>query len=861
MKRAWIAAAAGALLCVAGLGAWSLESKGAGSFEESQALAAGARASARGGAAMQNQAPVLKVPASARQGAPAVFRLSESMVRAALADGTLLVELPGGIRYPVRMVGWRTPWKGRWTAIGKVATRVGMQSMVLTFGGHDVFGVLPLPDGSQLSIVTSRDVTRIAPAGNLIPPGHTGIGNSDMPVPPRRAKQGRVRMAAARRMPVADDDASGDVRIDLLGLYSDELVALRGSVETAETEVVQQVAAANQAHADSGTGVQFELKGMKEVEVAAGTLNRPVLDSITEEQLEGDLRDQLGADLVFLVRPYTEGDPSCGIAWLNGDNLGTEFDPRYGYAVINVDPCSPWVLPHELGHNMGSSHDRETATAADGSISYGAFPWSFGYRQGGEAGFATVMAYSEYDMPRIGYFSNPGSIACGAACGIDGLADNVRSLRATASSVASFRGTPGSALIADAGRVEPMQGETAEIEVPVRLSGVAPAGGLAFEVEVVGGSAEAGVDYSIPETHALQIAPGEREAYFPITIIGDDAEEGDETVFLRLHSVDGTVVEDADAVATIVDDDPRIVVEGRAMFPAGAEAPTGSFQLLFTGVDGTSDSARWVTVSPPDFAYSVPTAKSALVSMYPFSLPEPFVAAPMNLGLVDGRVEADLRVYVGMRVAFTLSLPEGGSALTGSVPVSVEEGLEGIGVIGTYGFGLQPGESASLLVMPGAIINIKATPPAPYQPYWFRAPSLQGDLEQPIVLSTLPSLVFWGGEDRREYEENVESVFGLSAPAPPGGVTIVYSSHSGTALAGKDFQAADHVEVTIPEGEKGAYGRANVIDDPLFEPTEDFVIAIDSVTGASPTVPAMQVVIQDNDARTGGRGQRQTLPP
>ena len=172
MKRAWIAAAAGALLCVAGLGAWSLESKGAGSFEESQALAAGARASARGGAAMQNQAPVLKVPASARQGAPAVFRLSESMVRAALADGTLLVELPGGIRYPVRMVGWRTPWKGRWTAIGKVATRVGMQSMVLTFGGHDVFGVLPLPDGSQLSIVTSRDVTRIAPAGNLIPPGH-----------------------------------------------------------------------------------------------------------------------------------------------------------------------------------------------------------------------------------------------------------------------------------------------------------------------------------------------------------------------------------------------------------------------------------------------------------------------------------------------------------------------------------------------------------------------------------------------------------------------------------------------------------------------------------------------------------------
>lgn len=860
MKRVVGVAALAALLCVAGWGGWNLT---AGLRAQPGQTARPPEISGTASAATSEPtAPAhsLVVPALDDATRPVPLQLTESMLRNAVEAGTLLVTHPGGERYPVRSLRGREEPAGRWSVIGTVATRLGPQSMILTFGGHDVFGVLPLPDGSQLTISTTRRVTGIAPAGGMIPPGHSSAGSTDMLLPPKRPKS-RVGMPHALAAPAlaAAADAGTEVTIDLLGLYSDNLVTLRGSVEAAETEVINQVAVANQSHVDSDTHVRFALKGMKQVQVDPEIYNTPLVESMLDEQMEEALRDELGADLVFLLRPHVEGDGSCGVAWLNGDNLGTEFDPAYGYSVINVGPCSPWVLPHELGHNMGSSHDRETATASDGSVTYGAFPWSFGFRRGGDAGFATIMAYSDYDKPRIGYFSDPGSMACGEPCGADGLADNVRSLKAMAPAIAAFRGTPGTVSLADAARVEPVGGDTTTIGVPIRLSGAAPEGGLRFRVDVTGGTASAGLDFALDGSSEVELAAGEREVLFPVTIIGDDDEEGDETVTLELVALDDTTIEDGNAVMTIVDDDPRTLVRGRAVFPEGTDPPETGFQMLFQGIDGIADSNLWIDVGPPDFSYSVPVARNSVVRFSAFLLPEPFVSAPVKLGLVDSTVEANLPLEIGMRVSGTIMLPEGGTEIDGNFNFSVEEALEGVGPIASHNFGLSPGDTYSVLVMPGAIVNIEATPPAPYQPYWFRMPRMQGDLEHDVVLSTQPSLVVWGGEFSHEYETTA-SVIALSAPAPAGGVTVTYSNHSGTAVAGEDFAPADHVALTIPEGSKGINFDLGLLHDNRYEPTEYFKVAVDEVQGATPTVPAMRVVIEDNDAHTGGPAQKQRAP-
>ena len=146
-------------------------------------------------------------------------------------------------------------------------------------------------------------------------------------------------------------------------------------------------------------------------------------------------RDTFNADQVSLIE--ASGN-YCGIAYLM-NNVSSGFE-AWAFSVVHRS-CATGNLTfgHELGHNLGSHHDRLNAGSTP------AYPYSYGY-QAPDRAFRTVMAYNcSGGCPRIQAFSNPGILSGGQPIGIDyeadpaNPADNTRSINNTAYIFSNFR--------------------------------------------------------------------------------------------------------------------------------------------------------------------------------------------------------------------------------------------------------------------------------------------------------------------------------------------------------------------------------------------------------------------------------------
>lgn len=130
--------------------------------------------------------------------------------------------------------------------------------------------------------------------------------------------------------------------------------------------------------------------------------------------------------------------------------LGTPGDPFNavnGFSVVDF-----WYLSsnstfsHEIGHNLGCTHDREHARTVDGSVPQGIYAYSYGYRFNGKDNkqYRTIMAYAPGNV--LPYFSNPNltawspiSTPVGAALGRSNQAYNALTITQNAAEVASYR--------------------------------------------------------------------------------------------------------------------------------------------------------------------------------------------------------------------------------------------------------------------------------------------------------------------------------------------------------------------------------------------------------------------------------------
>jgi hypothetical protein len=820
------------------------------------------------------------------------------MARQAMREGTLRVTLPDGSRYPVRMEGQSTDAAGRWSVVGRVSTAIGGQAMVLTFGPDAVFGVLPTPSGHAMQIITGPGGrTSVVPAGGLSSDGKPmRSGASDFRVPEAAITDALLRAEAPSkphdlratgaqvdrvaplatpglsasasfsqvRGPIVPPVQTTPVEIKVLAMYSGDLVTLRGSVSAAETEVANLFAIANQAHIDSGSRVRLAMVGLQRVDLAASLTNDEVLTTLTSTyppvDVEG-MRDTYEADLAAYIRPVTEGDSTCGASWLNGAGYrgNSYLQAIHGYVVADVAPCGVYALAHHLGHAMGAAHDRQAQTTADGSVLHGAYAFSFAERT---STFSTIMA-DPGDTQWLGRFSSPDPTGCnGAPCGVADRIDNVRTFNLMAPAIAAFRGPKDTAWIADAQFGEDRYHM---LYVPVRISMPAPPEGLELTVTVGGGTATPQEDY-FQENWSARFLGGERETFVPLHLRDDTTIEGAETVPIHLSGPAGVVISNSDAVGTILDDDPRVMISGRVIAGPGVTLPShlniryfGSNGEDLPGSFGIGEMA-W----GPDYAFSFPYVPGAPVrialddtSLYtlfdhPAMLSEAWQDQQLDL-VLDKRVR--IRGALGVVPGMVQQQPYGPDVtihqyVDGKMVGSPMAGYAD-GVPYTYEYYALPGATVEIWV------NGTGSPTegntVPFATWVGALQNVRQDTTFDVAQSGVESIVarvqghVMEGEDAKIEVER-------TAWQPTTTVQFDYHTVDGTAKAGTDYVATSgtatigpdqgSVVLTIPTMHVGSSPRSATFD-----------VVIDAISGGEMHMQALHVTIANTDRRTGGVSQ------
>lgn len=250
--------------------------------------------------------------------------------------------------------------------------------------------------------------------------------------------------------PIAN--ALGDTVFDLMVVYTQKAREMHGGTAALETKIANAVANANNAYINTDISMEANLVHMMEVKYYTETGSTGnSLDAVTStsDGLIDEVhtwRNHYGADLVAFITEDDSGGSCSGIAWVM-QTVSTSF-AIYGFSATDATCLAYPVFTHELGHNQGSAHNIENASA------YGAYDYSFGHRRCSNEGdvapyFRTIMSYSnnctDGGNNRINYFSNPNiywdSAPTGVVNGVVGDSNNALSINNTKATVAALRST------------------------------------------------------------------------------------------------------------------------------------------------------------------------------------------------------------------------------------------------------------------------------------------------------------------------------------------------------------------------------------------------------------------------------------
>jgi hypothetical protein len=210
--------------------------------------------------------------------------------------------------------------------------------------------------------------------------------------------------------------------LKVLVLYTPRVSRLVGDEKTLSLLVTQVQAQTNKSYEQSGVNLRVKIARWGEVDYTETGDAEKDLTALTEAADRMNLRQQFKVDAVSLW--VARMDSACGFGYVN--QTPTDFR-QHPYAVVKAEcAVSNFSFAHELGHNLGSCHDRETEKNCLGS-----FPYSFGY-QDPEGEFRTIMSYpckANKECPRWNYWSSPNLVVNDKKpMGVAEQVDNARSL-------------------------------------------------------------------------------------------------------------------------------------------------------------------------------------------------------------------------------------------------------------------------------------------------------------------------------------------------------------------------------------------------------------------------------------------------
>jgi len=319
------------------------------------------------------------------------------------------------------------------------------------FGGDAYVGTIQGEPYSQVILIAKRGIV----SGNISVPGHFyqlryGSGGlhrvqeidqtqfpSELPPVPVTVQTESDRFSEDTATDSAD-------LIDVMVVYTADARDGAGGTTVMETLIDLIVAESNIGYENSGVLQRLRLVRTTEVVYSEVSFDW----AMTIERLRGTadgymddvhaMRDICGADEVVLIVNNTA---SCGIAYVM-QTVSTAFASAAFAVVSRTCATGYYSFAHEMGHNMGCTHDRYTVETYNDAL--GAYNYSYGY-QAPDGAFRTIMAYTcpNGGCSRVNYWSNPDISYGGQPMGVyytdPEAADNRRSLNNTASTVANFR--------------------------------------------------------------------------------------------------------------------------------------------------------------------------------------------------------------------------------------------------------------------------------------------------------------------------------------------------------------------------------------------------------------------------------------